>query len=316
MAISDEAVRKLTLGKDVEQVITDCFQDWEGALEWALDHLPDPPESTSMLEWSISLIGNMLWACTVFFPPAFVTGELIVATSRVVDPSRLAGRAVHVVQEFQQATFPSASAATKVCSLLGAAIGSSSAQIGGVLRMVEGKLDMPSAKKYFHGFFLRQVGPATEEFVNRADKWAKQDLLNHIIMQFSIAKKPDPKANNDEEFLSYYNSAVASHLLRAYVWEKFVFPSPELTFAKQKLGLEDFLSKVLEDLVSDYEKQWADYKRPDWERGSELPHRKGEEFRSSLPPFKPVFKFNGMPQDVLSLHETNRAKLLGSTGSL
>jgi hypothetical protein len=70
LSVSDEAYERLGVGSDVEQRINDCMQDWQGAMEWALDHLPDPPQKVPWLEWAVGFVGNMLWAVTVFFPPA------------------------------------------------------------------------------------------------------------------------------------------------------------------------------------------------------------------------------------------------------
>ena len=305
MPISDAAIKKLTLGKDAEQVITDCMQDWQGALEWALDHHPDPPEDASMLDWAIGLVGNLLWACTVFFPPAIAIADVAVVTSKT---GRLWSASQTIAYKVETGVVMSgASAATKAASVLGAAVGSSGSQIGGVLRTIRGKLDRPEAKKFFHEFFLRHIGEATEAFVGKVDAWAQVNLLNHIISQFSLKAHPNVKDDNDEAFTNFYNSAVGSHELRRYTWEQFVFRTPETTFDKQKGGLEDYLAGIIDDMIKDYETQFAAF-----ERGQRKVQGQGAGSFADLIVFQPKFRFSGMPQELYDLHETNQKKLAGA----
>jgi len=230
MPISDKAIKDLPLGKDVEKAIMDCIQDWEGAIEWSIDHLPDPPVGFSWLDWGIGLAGNMLWAVTVFFPPAFA----------IAAPMEVARGGV-LVAGTGKLVYASASTATKAASVLGAAIGSSGTQIGGLLRALDGELNSPEGKKFMHDFLMRQIGEMYNKFVEDADDWAQKDLLNHLIARWSLKTKPNRTLDNDDSFREFFNSAVGSSELRRYVWEKFVFPVPDLAFDKQKEGLEDFL---------------------------------------------------------------------------
>lgn len=308
MPISDKAIKNLPLGKDVQKVITDSLQDWTGAVEWSIDHLPDPPADSSWLDWGISLAGNMLWAVTVFFPPAFEA----VATAKALAAAGSAAKAA----KGAKTVYSTASTATQAASMLGAAIGSSGAQIGGLLRSIDGELRSPEGKKFIHRFMLRQVGPMQQEFVKRADEWAQADLLPHLITQFSLKTKPDPRRDNDDAFTQFYNTAVASDESSRYVWERFVFPI-DAPYDNHKEGLEDFLLVKLQEMADDYEAQWKEYRARERKRlemrarvrapvlflgpgSKELP----------LPPgFHPVFKFDGIPQDVQALYDTNREKI-------
>lgn len=228
----------------------------------------------------------MLWAVTVFFPPAAPVAGAVAAAG--------------------------ASRATKVASLLGAAVGSSSAQIGGVIRSVGGRLDRKEAKEYLHRWFSEQIGPATDAFVNEADRWATSYLWGYMVSEFYTATGiTKTGVNYDEEFSRFYRTAKASHALRKFVWEDFVFMADGLTFAKQKKGLEDYLSKVFDDILKDVQKQLKNY---------ELSTLPGAGSGAGAPPPK-VLKFQlklnysslGLPNNVVTLHETNRAKLLGTT---
>jgi len=201
-----------------------------------------------------------------------------------------------------------ASRATKVASLLGAAVGSSSAQIGGVIRDVGGKLDRKAAKEFLHSWFSEQVGPATQAYINEADRWSTTYLWGYMVSEFYAVTGNPPGVNYDEEFSKFYRTAKASHALRKFVWEDFVFLANGLTFAKQKKGLEDHLGKVFEDILKDVQNQIKGYQqsiRPGAGQGAGAP-----------PPVIPKFELKlnysglGLPADVVALHENNRAKLL------
>ena len=309
MPISDKAIKNLPLGKDVQKVITDSLQDWTGAVEWSIDHLPDPPADSSWLDWGISLAGNMLWAVTVFFPPAFEA----VATAKALAAAGSAAKAA----KGAKTVYAAASTATQAASVLGAAIGSSGAQIGGLLRSIDGELGSPEGKKFLHSFMLRQVGPMQQEFVKRADEWAQANLLPHMIMQFSLKTKAPLRVDNDEAFTEFYNSAFASDELCRYVWEKFIFPVDALPYDKHKEGLEDFLLVKLQEMADDYEAQWKEYRKRDRKRREMVSSQGGPAWEDhqwyKKPPvplgFHPVFKFDGIPQDVQALFNTNREKI-------
>ena len=314
MAISDKAIKNLPLGNDVQKVITDCFQDWTGAIEWSIDHLPDPPADSSWLDWGISLAGNMLWAVTVFFPPAFE-----IATAVEVG---LAAATAKKAAKLAKVAYASASSATQAASVFGAAIGSSGTQIAGLLRSLGGELRSPEGKKFIHRFMLRQVGPMQQEFVNRADDWAQANLLPHLITQFSLKTKPDPRLDNDDAFREFYNTAVASEELSRYVWEKFVFPIDVAPYDSHKEGLEDFLLVKLQEMADDYEAQWKEYQARERKRremvsrvGSPVTDAWWKKPRVPLG-FHPVFKFDGIPQHVQATYDTNREKIANTVQAL
>jgi hypothetical protein len=54
----------------VWQFVTDSMQGWQIAAHGAIDDAEVPQEKESIWYWVVSLAGNMLWAATVFFPPA------------------------------------------------------------------------------------------------------------------------------------------------------------------------------------------------------------------------------------------------------
>jgi hypothetical protein len=82
MALSAAAIARLEsdLATSVEGFITDGLLAWAQAAEGAINDSKDPDEDDSAIYWFISLAGNMLWASTVFFPPAAVVGTVTRAT--------------------------------------------------------------------------------------------------------------------------------------------------------------------------------------------------------------------------------------------
>src|SRR2546423_14815566 len=71
MTRTASAINSLPLGKDVYGDITNCFQDWRAAACDAIFSAPEPTDDTANTQWWIAILGNMAWAATVMFPPAF-----------------------------------------------------------------------------------------------------------------------------------------------------------------------------------------------------------------------------------------------------
>src|SRR5215470_1489146 len=74
MPISDSAINALPLGKDVYDDLTYCLSQWQEAGYKAAMALPDPEDDNATVDWVITLVGNLAWAATVFFPPASAVG--------------------------------------------------------------------------------------------------------------------------------------------------------------------------------------------------------------------------------------------------
>ena len=94
MTVYDAAIKNLPLGQDVYGDITNCFQDWRAATCDAIFSAPEPTDENANTEWWIAILGNMAWAATVMFPPAFAVAkvaqvaaeeELVIATKGVVE---------------------------------------------------------------------------------------------------------------------------------------------------------------------------------------------------------------------------------------
>ena len=89
MPIRDAAINALPLGKDVYDDLTYCMQEWQNAGFEAVQGLAEPEEEGSTADWVITLIGNLAWAATVFFPPAFEAGlawKLMIERDGIVRP--------------------------------------------------------------------------------------------------------------------------------------------------------------------------------------------------------------------------------------
>ena len=67
------------------------------------------------------------------------------------------------------------------------------------------------------------------------------------------------------------------------------------------------MTKVIMDLIADYEQQWEAYNRAVTKM---FARRDGTGAGSySFPPFEPRWKVRGMPQDIIDLYDTSRRKV-------
>src|SRR5262249_46716657 len=147
----------LPWGKDVYDDLTYCLSQWQEAGYKAAMALPGPSESGSTLDWYISLIGNLAWAATVYFPPAFA-----VSTAAKV-------------------TYATASTATKAASMIGATL---AAGVVPQLRALRGKLNSPQGKAFLSNYLGSQVPDILNEYAKDADAWVKEKLFNHFLAEY------------------------------------------------------------------------------------------------------------------------------------
>ena len=70
--LSEDAINHTVLGRDVENDVHSCLQDWAAAGSRAVQEMMEQQrhdDDSSRAQFIISLIGNLAWAATVFFPP-------------------------------------------------------------------------------------------------------------------------------------------------------------------------------------------------------------------------------------------------------
>ena len=292
MPISDAAINALPLGKDVYDDLTYCLQEWQTAGSDAVMALPDPEAPSSQLDWVISLVGNLAWAATVFFPPAFAIAETATVVRGGVQVARV-----------EKLVYASASAATKATSMMGATV---AAGVVSQLRQLGGKLNSPQGKRFLDNYLGSQVPDVLEQYASEADPWVQKDLINHLITQYSLRFHPHLREDLDAAFTKFYNSVAGGEERRRYVWNDFVFPGDDTTYDNRpnrpggRVGLKNILLSQLSDALQDFDKQWEAYEDKRTHRG-----------RSSgiLRPFSPDFKFKGVPPKVQAQQEHNRKML-------
>src|SRR4051794_9649786 len=71
--LSEDGINHTVLGRHVENIVNDCLQDWQAAGSRAVQEMMAQQvrdDDSSRAQFIISLIGNLAWAATVFFPPA------------------------------------------------------------------------------------------------------------------------------------------------------------------------------------------------------------------------------------------------------
>jgi hypothetical protein len=247
--ISDEGVKDAITGTEVEQKVTDCLQDWSAAGGKAVQEMMEKQRQqdaadaaeAARVQFVISLIGNLAWAATVFFPP---TTALVFAQTF----SEIEGVATHTtpLKEF------SASAATKIVSVLGATVGS-----GTIAQFTQanGSFDWIAVQDH-----LDELAPQIAKSLARvAQQWTDGYLANHMVKTFSTRKNLRTDHNDDRDFKEWVRSYEGGLELRRTVWEKFVFPVPGLEFDRKELGLKKFLVGKLTTLKTNYDRQYKDY---------------------------------------------------------
>jgi hypothetical protein len=246
--LSDEGIKAVKLGSEVEQKVTDCLQDWSAASSKAVQEMTerqrqqDASEAAdaAKVQFIISLVGNLAWAATVFFPPA----AAVAVTKEFFGPG---GRSLMRTSES-----PGASAATKIVSVLGAAVGS-----GTIAQFAQsnGSLDWTAVQDYL----LELKQEISKNLTSVEQQWTDSYLMNEMIKKFGSRKNLKTDHNDDNEFKDWCNSAEGGRELRKTVWEKFVFPADGLDFEAGELGLKKFLIRKLTELKASYDRQYRDY---------------------------------------------------------
>jgi hypothetical protein len=301
MSISDATINALPLGKDVLDDLTYCLQEWQTAGSDAVMALPDPEDPNSTVDWVISLIGNLAWAATVFFPPAFA----------IAAPVTVA-RDVGLVAGSEKLVFASASAATKATSMMGATL---AAGVVPQLRQLGGKLNSPQGKRFLADYLGSQVPDVLAKYASEAEPWVQKDLINHLVTQYSLRLRPNSNQNGDAMFTAFYNSVEGAEERRRSVWNDFVFPRYDTAYDNRpnspggRVGLKNILIRQLADALDDFDRQWDAYLK-----ATTLAivnnYARFNFDRPNIPAFRPVLKFKGVPPKIQVQQEHNHGMLI------
>jgi hypothetical protein len=302
------------VGKDVFVDITYCLQEWQEAGKSAITYLPDPKDDHSWGDWVISLIGNLAWAATVFFPAEGLLVDAMLPTTSI--------RGGIKVTQYIKTKLPSASAsaATKAFSLGGAILGANT--VGAIRGVTKNGMTSPDGKQVLHEFLGGQVPNLQKAFAEVADNWTQTDLLNHLVAMWSIRARPTPGRNYDAEFISYCNSVVGAQERRKTVWEQLVFRNVlGLDYDNGQVGLEHYLAGQLKPMLQDFDRQWGVYSSRAISEGDPLPESSDMDFVGrgvnfdnvkawmDQHPFEPKFQFKDVPFNVSAIQENNRRNL-------
>lgn len=246
---SDEGIKDAKLGTEVEQKVKDCLQDWSAATSKAVQAMMERQRQqeaaeaakAARVQFVISLVGNLAWAATVFFPPA----AAVAVTKDFFGPSGYSG-------PIRTLESPGPSAATQIVSVLGAAVGSNTI---GQLAQANGSLDWIAVEDH-----LDELVPEIKKSLRSvAQHWTDGYLTNHMIKMFSTRKNLKTDHNDDKEFQEWVGSYEGGEEVRKAVWEKFVFPGTGIEFDREVAGLKKFLNGKLTDLKTKFDRQYKDY---------------------------------------------------------
>jgi hypothetical protein len=301
--------QSMRMGKDVYDDLTYCMQQWQEAGYKAAMGVPEPEKDTS-LEWAITLFGNLLWAATVFFPPAFVT-----ATAAKI-------------------TIAAASTATKAASMLGATLAAGTL---GKLINLDGKLNSQPGKQLMSEHLAAQVPALLKQYADDADLFMNNSLIFPIRDAYAARLSAAVRSNDDdhtEQFKQFIGSVAGAQARRKAVWEKYVFLGQDTLYDNQadgqngtipggQLGLQKVIGKELDLAVADFKRQWKNYNvaaeryasaHSDRRSYGRVPTGWGQyitqvRLYKQRTPFKPVFTYNGIPQAVVVQQQANRQKL-------
>jgi len=294
------------MGKDVYDDLTYCMQQWQEAGYKAAMAVPEPEKDTR-LEFAITLFGNLLWAATVFFPPAFAAAT----ATRVA--------------------FATASTATKAASVLGAVVGAGTV---GKLVNLEGKLNSPPGKQLMSEHLAAQVPALLKEYADDADQFINNSLIHLIFDAYAARFSAAVRGNNDdhtEQFKQFIGSVAGAQARRKAVWEKYVFLGQDTAYDNRadlddtvpggQLGLQKFIGKQLDLAVADFKRQWKAFEDAAWRYArahsdgrtyGRVPNASGYAQYVTYKrrtPFKPVLSYKGIPEAVVVQQQANQQKL-------
>jgi hypothetical protein len=201
--------------------------------------------------------------------------------------------------------------AIKVVSVLGAGVGSNTF---GQISDPNSSLDWSAV-----GDHLGSLVPLLrDELKAVAQGWIDSYLKKRLTEVYSKAKNPDPTRNNDDDFVSWYNSYDGGDELRRIVWEQFVFPIPALAYNDGQQGLKVLLIKQLTKVKYAYETQYKAYiNRASsayimWRGSFHGFNVTWEEFRTQrYPRFNFILVLEGLPPEFLKAQE-RRLRILQS----
>jgi hypothetical protein len=295
------------MGKDVYDDLTYCMQQWQEAGYKAAMAVPEPEKDTR-LEFAITLFGNLLWAATVFFPPAFAA----VTATKVV--------------------YATASTATKAASMLGAVVAAGTV---GKLVNLEGKLNSPPGKQLMSEHLAAQVPALLKQYADDADQFINNSLIHLIFDAYAARFSPAIRGNNDdhtEQFKQFIGSVAGAQARRKAVWEKYVFLGQDTAYDNRadlddttpggQFGLQKFIGKQLDLAVADFKRQWKAFEDAAWRYARA--HSDGRTYGRSgswaqgyaqyvtykrRTPFKPVLSYKGIPEAVVVQQQANQQKL-------
>ena len=264
--------------------------------------------------WFISLAGNMLWAATVFFPPA---APLAAAA--------LAAKAAAV------AAGPSL--ATKAASLLGAALGSN------VLGQLKGQpVSIDAAKSFLRDVMAKRQDQLYALYVGAADDWIYKNLSSYVTGQLmdAASEKEWEKSHRTQIFSEEWPALLTDQLVESYMskvtnidemydytLKGFLFPGAGIGSADVNKGLRNFMVTEMNSALKDFMRQyneWSEalghycYHATEGERvtsedmgdppGVPVAYgsRRWFEVRTRQfevkKPFRPRLKFTGLPKSV------------------
>ncbi|MGD0567384.1 MAG: hypothetical protein ABSA78_03175 [Candidatus Sulfotelmatobacter sp.] len=232
MAITHAEHDKLKqfMAAEVKQFIKETMLEWAIAAEGAVADAHDPEDDDSDVYWLISLLGNLLWAATVFFPPAAVVAEGV----------------------------SSASMSTKVASMLGATMAADVAR-----KMWQDPPATDQAKESLRDMISAKEDELRTLFVKEADAWIASDLANYVTNEMLAAAHltPDSGTLVDQNAEDLMKSVLEMANLEDYTLQHFLFPGGSITSGNVSTALRKLMLVELNRALADFNRQFRSWKK-------------------------------------------------------
>jgi hypothetical protein len=252
--------------------INEGLLQWSIAAEGAVEEASDPDDADSIVYWLISLAGNLLWAATVFFPPAGIAAA--------------------------------ASTATKAASLLGATLGSDTAR-----KALQNPSNTADAKSFLRDAIATKGDQLNKMFVASAADWIANNLAKYVTNELRTLAHLTPETGShlvDEDAEKFMASVQEDAKLQEYTLENFIFPGGFVKGSELRASLRKWMVVELNRALVEYKRQYRDWQAQARScAGSHMhyplsreDYARFEEDWKRQNPFSPHIRFHGVPADL------------------
>jgi len=271
----------------VARFAEDFKNEWLIAANAAIDDASVQPDEESSVYWWISLAGNLLWAATVFFPPAGAAAAFTEATFGLALVGSIGERMLLRELAWQRAT--------KAASIIGAIVGA------GAITQLKGKpATGPNAKSFLKDLVADRADELYQFYVDEIPSWVRKDLIPYYHRLESLSPADQRAAN----YHGWTEPDSVGHVQRMeYAFEHLFFPN--IRFKNRSRDLRVLMvtemQKAMDQFVAQF-RTWFMGQVGSWTTGSGIaasidPFGGFKRYEKEHP-FEPRIVFSGVPREV------------------